>query len=527
MWLKVIIGIGIFVGVVTICLALFAWWEIWKGHENWRRALEEARAAGEPTEFSQIIPPPAPDDQNFAAIPLFKPLYDYVPKVTGEGIPDDVWHDQAAKDRLDDLKLPVHSHNASWQTGSSTDLRAWQQDLTQAKPGAEKPPQWQQDWLRGLTPEVRDAAPGATILNALTAFDPYLEALREAAKRPRSRFPVHYDENFSMALPHLQVLQNFSSIVQLRALAELSLGKTEEALKDLSLGHNLAEAPREESLLISQLVRIGIYELLMQPLWEGLARRQWDDTQLASLDVALQRPDFIRSFQHTMWNERIGMARVMDDAKAHPSLFIAMFSPFSSRSTTGFLGQLGTRLFVAEWLDFNKATLFREEGEAAQTVDPAAHRVFPAKANLLFDGVKEDHDIHPYDPRTMLVSITLPAFSGVMQCSARVQEHIDLARVAIALERYRLAHGAFPSALAELSPVYMAAVPNDVVNGQPLHYSPNSGGGGFTLYSVGWNGSDEGGKQAFEKDNPSRIDWKNGDWPWPKYPSYTPAAEKR
>ena len=47
---------------------------------------------------------------------------------------------------------------------------------------------------------------------------------------------------------------------------------------------------------------------------------------------------------------------------------------------------------------------------------------------------------------------------------------MDLARVAIALERYRLAHGAYPESLDVLAPQFIAQLPHDIINGQPLHY---------------------------------------------------------
>ncbi len=45
-----------------------------------------------------------------------------------------------------------------------------------------------------------------------------------------------------------------------------------------------------------------------------------------------------------------------------------------------------------------------------------------------------------------------------------------MARMAIALERYRLAHGEFPESLDALAPQFMEKIPHDIINGQPLHY---------------------------------------------------------
>ncbi len=53
---------------------------------------------------------------------------------------------------------------------------------------------------------------------------------------------------------------------------------------------------------------------------------------------------------------------------------------------------------------------------------------------------------------------------------AYAQSSVDLARTAIALERYRLAHGDYPESLDALAPQFIEKVPHDVIGGGPLHY---------------------------------------------------------
>ena len=97
---------------------------------------------------------------------------------------------------------------------------------------------------------------------------------------------------------------------------------------------------------------------------------------------------------------------------------------------------------------------------------------------------------------------------------AAIQASIDLARVACALERYRLAHGEYPETLDTLAPQFIAQLPHDIINGQPLHYRREASGQ-FILYSVGWNETDDGGQVVLSKGG--SVDQKNGDWVW-QYP---------
>jgi hypothetical protein len=127
-------------------------------------------------------------------------------------------------------------------------------------------------------------------------------------------------------------------------------------------------------------------------------------------------------------------------------------------------------------------------------------------------------------PFNMLERLMLPAL-GVVRKFACGQESVDLARVAIALERYRLAHGEYPKSLDVLAPQFIAKLPHDVINDQPLHYhrtsDPSSqrsdaASGQFVLYSVGWNETDDGGVVSLTKKG--YLDISTGDWVW-RYPA--------
>ena len=90
-----------------------------------------------------------------------------------------------------------------------------------------------------------------------------------------------------------------------------------------------------------------------------------------------------------------------------------------------------------------------------------------------------------------------------------------MARVACALERYRLAHGEYPETLDALAPQFIEKLPHDIINGQPLHYR-RTDDGQFVLYSVGWNETDDGGKVVLTKGG--SVDREKGDWVW-QYPA--------
>lgn len=102
--------------------------------------------------------------------------------------------------------------------------------------------------------------------------------------------------------------------------------------------------------------------------------------------------------------------------------------------------------------------------------------------------------------------LLLPALGQPYARFARAQTLTDQAVLACALERYRLARGQFPEQLQALAPAYLERGPADVISGEPMRYR-RTPDGGFTLWSVGWHGADEGGVPAAKADELRHADW--------------------
>jgi hypothetical protein len=134
---------------------------------------------------------------------------------------------------------------------------------------------------------------------------------------------------------------------------------------------------------------------------------------------------------------------------------------------------------------------------------------------------KEIESLKYRTPYSFLDALFLPNMSKAAQTTAYNQTLINEALVACALERYRLARSEYPETLDALAPKFIGELPHDVIGGQPLHYrrldSPSSQGssaasGSFLLYSVGWNETDDGGKDVLAGDGSG--DRTKGDWVW-------------
>ena len=119
-------------------------------------------------------------------------------------------------------------------------------------------------------------------------------------------------------------------------------------------------------------------------------------------------------------------------------------------------------------------------------------------------------------PYNVLARLIFPSLGGAAEKFAYAQSSVNLARTAIALERYRLAHDSYPDSLDTLAPQFIEEVPRDVIGGGPLHYR-RTDDGQFVLYSVGWNEKDDGGVVVLGKGSMPSVDINQGDWVW-RYP---------
>ncbi|MGA2656434.1 MAG: hypothetical protein ABSH34_02840 [Verrucomicrobiota bacterium] len=480
---------------IVMGIALFYVIENWRGEAAWEKYRREMAARGEPIELSAVVPPEVDDAENFAMTPFLAAAINFT---TGSGPAQDFAprYDAAAKE-VKPAKAPRFS---SW-TKASTDLLAWWRAFQQTTNAA------------GIT--LREAATG--VLAGLEDCGPVFEELRSASRRPHSRFKINYAGPMPAAilLPHLALLKHLSQVLQLRASAELALGRTDEAFNDLMLMLDLSGACRDEPFLISHLVRIAQLQLALQPLAEGLAQDQWSEAQLRGLQDRLGRLDFCADARRVLHGERVffgcGTIEYFRRSRFNPGQITG-----SELASIGW-AQAILLLAPSGWFHLEELNLCRafDDGPLS-SIDVPGRRIHPAGV------VQADEEARPletpYTQSALLLrhrffsTLLVPGMAGVVRRTANAQTAADLAAVACALERWRLAQGRFPETLDSLVPGFMAQLPHDIINGRPLKYHRTKEGR-FVLYSVGWNETDEGGTVGLTKDG-GQADAGTGDWVW-------------
>jgi hypothetical protein len=496
-------------------IALFYAEENWRGKHDWEKYKREWEAKGEKFDFKDFVPSPVPDDQNFALTPIVFSSYGQILTRDGKVIPPD----QRDTNFVNRLKMEiVHNYeespkNGNWQTAKISDLKTWR------------------DYYRALATKTNEfpvapqpQTPAQDVLLALSKYDPVIEELRQASQLPYSCFPLDYDidDPAEILLPHLAALKQCSLALQLRAIAELQNGQTEKAFEDVMLALRLADSVRTEPFIITHLVRIAILQITLQPIWEGLAEHKWSDAQLAGLDAELAKLNFLADYEFSVRSERAAHVKIVDWMEQKRSRFWELFNMINDdernlMNNSGLSAEI--YLMPRGWYYQSEIVLSDvQQRWVLPMADAAQQTVSPENGRKSVDAVSS---LRP-SAVNLFARLLLPELGKYAMRAAHGQNSANMARIAIALERYRLAHGTFPESLDVLTPQFMEKIPHDVIGGQPLHYR-RIDGGSFVLYSIGWNETDNGGVVAFKQKSPadessSDIDISQGDWVW-RYPA--------
>jgi hypothetical protein len=518
--------------LITLAAVLVAE-EDWRGKRAWENYKREAEARGEHLDWPADATNTVPDEQNFVKAPIFGGFF----ANTGDGSAQTLGanstntHDplKFSRDRNDGGPMET---NGGWDKAGLVDLKLWQDyyrnpktNHTSAVLAASISNAFRQAHIVSLGPTNNPApdikfpiapqpqTPAADVLLALSIHDQPIEELRAASRRPYSNIGMTNANDPAVAsrvLKYLAAMKRSTQLLELRAVAELADHQAAKGLDDVELLLRLDDKLRQEPTLIAHLVSVAITAIQMQPIYEGLAQHGWNDAQLAELESALAAKDFLADYQKAMRGERtyaiesMESERITREVKYEVEDDSGEYKIMTDRlrwTPTAFFYQ--TELNFARFADQYALPLVDLE---RRTVSPAALR----RAEAAVQGELKHHN-----PYKIMAGLSFSAVAPAVEKFAAAQSQTDLALVACALERYRLAHGAYPDTLGALTPQFIEKLPHDIINGQPLHYR-RTADGLFVLYSLGWNETDHGGQIALNKNG--GIDRKNSDWVW-RYPA--------
>lgn len=315
-----------------------------------------------------------------------------------------------------------------------------------------------------LHPELAEAAARFVEKN-----EPAITAMHQAARLTASRYPVDLTKGYATLLPHLAHLKRMAQLLKWDAIHKSAGGDREGAIESLASAFALAHSLHNEPIMISELVRIACLSISMVAVEHVISQQPVADAHLVRL---------MDAFQQAEEDGRRGLQRAINGERGSAiPVFNWGYRDFLKLDSSGTVTDpAATELFKATLFTFRRALGFQNRDLAfflrhMATFEKTVQMDFP---EMLLEGKKADESMQSELGRHwMKFSISgmlLPAMQGTARKEAILTARLRCARVALAVERYRLLHnGKFPSA-DELIPAFLPSPLRDPVDNATLRY---------------------------------------------------------
>jgi hypothetical protein len=489
---KILVVVGIILGV-AILLPVVRHYQLRAATEAY---IAELKAKGEPMDLTQVIPPPVPTEQNGALIFL-----------KAAALLGTNWN-----------VLGSNPPPAMRMTASGKAMVGWQ------------------------LPVIRDGRASnswAEVEAALAQENAALVLLRQITTGRVFDFKLDFSNGLEkIQLPQLASAKKAAQRLIAAAMNNLHRGDAAAAAENIRATLAVVQGMSHDRLVISELVRMAIAQMALAANWELLQSTNITDEQLAAVQKNWLDLEFIHAEERALELERVtGQISLAEWRSSNAALrrYADMWEDLGLQSLSGsvhrhknFFEKLKINVEIYLWRFWwsypdelralKGGQIMLETTRTAETnyFWLAAWRKQEAELNVIAKDTgsfwfaqPDKADFHS------VASSDLKSMGNVFNRVMKVEAARQLTVTAIALKRFQLQHGNFPEKLSELTPEFLASVPLDPVDGQPLRYLRNTDGT-FLLYSIGDDGVDDGGNPKPSGDSQS-LQWQRGrDWVWPQ-----------
>lgn len=321
-----------------------------------------------------------------------------------------------------------------------------------------------------------------------------IELLDHAATLRSSRYPTDLSKGHATLLPHISDLRKVVYLLCLKAFVEAEQGRPAAAVDALVGAFRVADSVAQEPVTISQMVRQACQSVTLSATERVINRISLEAKDLDRLEKILSTAYDPNATIRGLIGEQCmviqTLRRPRDAGLGLPPIIATKGPSLLQIQIAQALGQVDQ--YLVKYIDLTDRHIAairlppHERLQAAEEIKSQMQQFRQAHTALRFLSVSFDDII-----RLDLVNLT----------------RLRVARVAVAVERYRVAHGRLPDRLEELVPAFLETAPKDPYDGQPLRYKKLSPG--FVVYSIGKDLSDDGGQER-----PQR---KRGAPPEPNY----------
>jgi hypothetical protein len=475
--------------------------------------IAQLKAQGEPMDLAQVAPSPLPPEQNSAD--TFRQA----------AVLLDVYQNWEIRPKLEANKREQSTQGDSTETYDVGGMRM-------VAPGKAMI-LWQQPDIR----EGNSTFEWPDIEAVLAKNENTFALLQQIVGKPDFDFQIEYGrgfDDFSITNLYLAETKRAAQRLSTAALCDLHYGDTASAVENIRAMLAITQGLRDERFVISELVRFAIAQITVDATWDLLQSPNLTDAQLAQLQQDWTELDFVQSEEDALVMER-GMRRITVAEWRRSGSQLEHDYRFGNELNGGEVtlwdeARMAGGIFMwRHWWSYPDEMRALKSDEVliksmrlvetngsfqdwSQYQNEALKKMGIRKSKN--EGLKPDNtDFHS------ILSQEIDVFNALTRRVMTAQVAKEMATTAIALKRYQLKYGNYPTDLKAMVPEFLPAVPLDPVDGQPLRYHPKANGT-FLLYSVGENGKDDGGspllEQGIEGANLYWLNQKALDWVWPQ-----------
>ena len=299
---------------------------------------------------------------------------------------------------------------------------------------------------------------------------------------PSAVLKVFSDKTFFSKMDSVRPL---ARIIALRAVWEARHGNTEAAYVWIIQGFHLAEALRNDPTLMTGVKRNGVIATVLDSLNTLMCETPWSGRLPDRFEQELEQLKDRRVLARYFEGERFFVdADLASQWPELPSSICSMQRNTLYKVNSDFITAIQESDPVKRKELFLKIELYISGDRHTSSDSP--ENIEKEKKESLIDKVYFVFQLHK-----MMAMIETPAPLLTMETFDNSEAQVQNTRQALALKRYKQAHGQYPDQLQQIISAEMNALPRDPFSGELFHYKKE--GEGFLLYSVGPNYVDDGG----------------------------------
>ncbi len=320
----------------------------------------------------------------------------------------------------------------------------------------------------------------------LDANRPFMELWRKGTEKPDAQYVRASELRADTELLSLQEAREFARLVRLEASRLLVEGQPREAWDWLRASFRTSRQLGRHGVFIERLVGVAIHSLTA----EGMVK--WANEPQVTADLL-----------------RRAMRELQDEQKRAP--------PLSACLQTQYLSAMAT--WKSLWIENAELTLLNVSGESelnersfrhvfanwlSQADLPRNQRTKTLPGLFVFELPPANVKVQPsasevsgYVHTSVMAALMIPSGQSIFVATDREVARDNVLLTVLALELFAREHGHYPEKLEELVPDFLPTVPEDNHTPPKTALRYRRDGDGALIYSVGDNGTDDGG--LFEK----------------------------